>query len=67
MKKSSPKILTGFSKEKKLTRDNFQIDKTIQILQMPTYIFIYIPSDIQEFFKPQVHNNTSVRLILNSR
>ena len=49
MKKSSPKILTGFSKEKKLTRDNFQIDKTIQILQMPTYILIYIPSDIQEF------------------
>ena len=43
MKKSSPKIIIGFEKEKKFTRDKFQIDKTIQILQMlQIYIYIYI-------------------------
>ena len=45
MKKSSPKIIIGFEKKKKFTRDKFQIDKTIQILQMlqiHIYIYIYI-------------------------
>ena len=43
MKKSSPKIIIGFEKKKKFTRDKFQIDKTIQILQMlQIYIYIYI-------------------------
>ena len=43
MKKSSPKIIIGFEKKEKFTRDKFQIDKTIQILQMlQIYIYIYI-------------------------